>query len=176
MTKGLGVALLTVLMLALGACGSQDDDKASKAISDSIMKQQKSTSGSEQSFFSMTRKDADCVGDGLVDEIGSDELQKYGLLTKDKKNMNSLNEVKMPAADAKSATAVFFRCADIVGMMKKAISRTGNLPKQMQACINKAITEKNLRPFFEATLQGKTAEAQKMLTGPMSTCAVGSNG
>ena len=65
------LAVLAVpLALSLGACGNGDDTKASKAISDSIMKQQ---AGSTSSILSMKRKDATCIGDGFVDKIRCDD-------------------------------------------------------------------------------------------------------
>ena len=40
---------------------------------------QKAATGSTQ-FFAMSQKDADCIGNGLVDKIGIKQLQKYKLL------------------------------------------------------------------------------------------------
>jgi hypothetical protein len=171
-TKALSVALLTVLALMLGACGSNDDATASKAISDSIIKAQKSNEASE--MLSVNKKQADCIGDGWVKQIGTEQLQKYGVLSSDLKAKKAITEVdKMSAGDAEKASDVLLGCADVESMMKKALSASGTVPKQMQGCVNKELTEKNIRPFLEKTFQGKAAEAQETLGKRMTKCAVG---
>jgi hypothetical protein len=175
MTKILTAAVLTVLAMSVSACGSNDDAKASKAISASIMKSQKST-GSTSSFFSMKKKDADCIGDGLVSKIGTDKLKKYGLLTKGLKTKDSVTDVKMSSGDASSATGVLFKCTDVVGMMKTSLTKSGSVPATMKACVDKALTEGNLRPMFTKIFQGQSAAAQKELTTPLMKCATGSGG
>jgi hypothetical protein len=162
MKKTLTAAVLTALAFTLSACGGNDDAEASKAISDSIMKSQNSQDSSASQFLSMKRKDADCIGDGLVDKIGTEKLQKYGLLTKDNKTDKGVGDVKMSASDSESATGVLFDCTDVEGMMQTAITKSG--------------TEKNLRPMFTKIFQGKQEEAQKDLTTPMMKCATGSAG
>jgi hypothetical protein len=175
MTKTLSVAVLTVLAVSLSGCGSNDDAKASKAISGSIMKEQKS--GGASRIMSMRQKDADCIGDGLVDKIGTDKLQKYGVLSKDLTAKKSITGAgRLSAGDAKAATGVFFDCTDMEGMMRRAVGGNANIPKSMRPCINKTLTEANLRPFLELTFQGKTTDARQLLTGPMSKCAAGNRG
>jgi hypothetical protein len=176
MTKTLTLAVLTVLAFALSGCGNGDDTKASKAISDSIIKSQKKTADSSSQFFTMDRKDADCIGDGLVDKIGTDQLKEYGLLTEKLKTKESVTNLKMKAADAKSATSVLFDCTNVEDMMQTAITKSGSVPAAMKACVNKTLTEKNLRPMFTKIFQGKQSEAQKDLTAPMMKCATGSAG
>ncbi len=180
MSKNRTAATLAVLALpvalTLGACGNGDDTKASKAISDSIMKQQ---AGSTSSILSMKRKDATCIGDGFVDKIGTDKLKKYGLLTKDLKSDKSVSNIKMSAGDAKSATGVLFSCTDVQTMMTRAIgssAQTKSLPAGIKACINKAFTDDNLRPMFTMVFQGRQSEAQKQLTTPLLKCASGKAG
>ena len=101
--------------------------KASKSISASIMKGQKAATGSTQ-LFSMSQKDADCIGNGLVDKIGVEQLQTYKLLDKNLKTNDSVTNAKMSAKDAGSASDVLFGCTDVQGMMKQAITKSGNLP------------------------------------------------
>jgi len=176
MTKTLAAAVLTVLALSVSACGSSNDNaQAAKSISDSIMKSQKSSQSTSQ-FFTMKRKDADCIGKGLVDKIGTDQLQKYGLLTKDNKTKKSVSAVKMSSADAKKATTTLFGCTDVEGMMQSAMNKSGNIPKAMKPCITKTLNEKNLRGMFDAIFQGDQAAAKQKLVQPMMKCAVGAQG
>jgi hypothetical protein len=177
MTKTLTAAVLTVLALVLSACGSNGDDQAAaQSISDSIMKAQKSSSDSASQFFSMKRKDADCIGKGLVDKIGTDQLKKYGLLTKDNKTKGDVTQVKMSAGDAKQATDVLFGCTDVEGMMQTAMDKSGSVPKAMKACVTKTLNEKNLRGMFTSIFQGQQQAAQKKLVTPMMKCATGAQG
>lgn len=174
MTKALTVAVLAVLALLLSACGSNDDATASKAISDSITKAQKSNNASD--LMSVDKKGADCIGEGWVDEVGTEQLQKYGVLSSDLKAKKAITEVdKMSAKDAKAASGVLLDCTDVAGMMQRALAQSGTMPKQMQSCVNKELTEKNIRPFLEKTFQGKGSEAQEALGKRMSKCAVGGN-
>jgi hypothetical protein len=168
--RSLPAVLLTVALLGVGACGSNDDAKASKSISDSLMK---SSSSSTSKLLSMKRKDADCIGDGLVAKVGTDKLKKYGLLTKDLKSKDSISDTKMSAGDAKVATGVLFGCTDVEAMMESAIDKSSSVPKQMKACVDKALTKSTLRPVFEEIFQGKQDQATKSLTEPLTKCATG---
>ena len=103
MKKTLVAAGAVVLALGLSSCGggSNDDDAAaSKALSDSIMKSQKSGNDAASSLLTLKQKEADCIGDGLVDKIGTDQLQKYKLLTKD----NKAKQGRHPGQDVRRAT------------------------------------------------------------------------
>ena len=151
MKKLTAASVLGAALLSLTACGgsgsssstdaasstrSAQDVKASKSISASIMKGQKAATGSSQ-LFTMSQKDADCIGNGLVDKIGVEQLQTYKLLDKNLKTRNSVTNAKMSAKDAESASSVLFGCTDVQGMMKKAISKSGNLPPAMKPCVDK---------------------------------------
>lgn len=188
MKKTLTASVLGTLLLSLTACGgsggsgstaassrSTQDVKASKSISASIMKSQKAATGSSQ-FFSMSQKDADCIGNGLVDKIGVKQLQTYKLLDKDLKTSGSVTNAKMSAKDAGSASGVLFGCTDVQGMMKKAISKSGNLPPTMKPCVDKTLTESNLKSMFTQIFQGQQQAAQKELVTPLMKCATAAAG
>jgi hypothetical protein len=187
MIKTLTAAVFVVLLLALSACGggdsesggsapetsaSADRDEATavKSISDSLMSAQKSGDSTTQ-LLSMKRKDADCIGEGMVDKVGTEQLQKYGMLTEDMKAGTSLSSLKMSKADADSTTDVVFSCTDVEAMMKSAMGRAGTIPKQLQPCIDKVLTEENIRPMFSKIFEGKQAAAQKELATPLLACA-----
>jgi hypothetical protein len=171
MKKTLAVLVTAVLALGLTSCGGNDDEAASKALSDSIMKSQDSSNASQ--FFAMKRKDADCIGDGMVDEIGTDQLQEYGMITKDNKANKDVTAVKMSTGDAESATDVLFDCTDVPTMMQKAVGDSGQIPAEMQDCVNKALNEENLRSMFTKVFSGKQEEAQQELIQPMMKCQSG---
>jgi len=188
MIKTLTAAVFVVLLLTLSACGGGGDSDASgskasasasaggdettaaKSISDSLMAAQKSGDSSSQ-LLSMERKDADCIGKGMVDKVGTDQLQKYGMLTKDMKAGTNLSSLKMSKGDAESTTDVVFTCTDVEAMMQSAMGKAGTIPKQLQGCVNKVLTEENLRPMFGKIFEGKQEAAQKELSAPLLDCA-----
>lgn len=179
MSKIRTAAVLAVLTLPLGltvsACGNGDDDKASKAISDSLVKKQ----SGDSTILTLKRKDADCIGDGFVDKIGTKKLQKYGLLTKDLKTDRTVSNLKMSAGDAKGASGVLFSCTDVSKMVNNAVGSSAqakSLPSSVKTCISKALTDDTLKPMFTKVFQGQSAAAQKELTAPLMKCASGSGG
>ena len=195
MTKTLTAAVFAVLLLLLTACGgsgsdsegskasksssaspsatasaSDDEATAAASISDSLV--QATASGSDASqMLTLNRKDADCIGKDMVDELGTDKLQKYGMLTEDMKVGTGLSSLKMSKPDAEATTDVVFSCTDVESMMRTAIGKSGSIPKQLRGCVNNVLTEDNLRPMFGKVFQGKQAAAQKELTAPLLACA-----
>lgn len=178
--RSLGAAAATALLLSLAACGggsssdaqdarSADDTKASKAIADSIMKSQEESQGKD--LFSMDRGEADCIGNGFVDDIGTEKLQKYGFLTKDLKTAESMGDVKMSPEDAKSASDTLFDCTDVSKMMSDALAAGGTLDKKTQACLEDAVTEDKLREMFTLMFSGEQEKANEVVTAPMMKCA-----
>lgn len=174
MKKALAAVVLAALTLTTAGCGNKDDEKAASAISGSIMKEQKS--GGAASTVQITQKQADCIGNGMVDKIGTDQLQKYGVMTKDLKVNKDVTAVKMSHGDAVSATDTFFNCADVMGMMKKAMDGAGQMPTEVKACMDKALTESAVRQMFVGMFSGDK-NASKGLTSSMMKCAaLGMNG
>jgi hypothetical protein len=175
MKQILAALVAAVLALTLSSCGNNDDAKASKAISDQVMASQKSSSGTSQ-LLKLKQKDADCIGDGMVDKIGTDQLQEYKILTKELKPNKDVTGVTMSKGDAKSATDVLFDCTDVPAMMQKALNSGGQIPDNMKECVNKQINEDNLRPMFEKVFNGKQDEATQGLIKKMTACASGGAG
>lgn len=177
MKNTLAAAAAVVLALGLTSCGGGGDDAAaSKALSDSIMKSQKSGSKDAASLLDLKQKEADCIGDGFVDKIGADQLKKYKLITADNKANKDVTGVKMSKGDAKSATDVLFDCTDVPGMMNKAMSSSGQVPEEMQACVTKALNDTTLRGMFAEVFAGNQDVAQQKLMQPMMKCAQPSGG
>ena len=170
MKKTLAAGVLAALTLLLAGCGNGNDDVAAQSISNSIMKEQKSGSATGQ-FLKMEQKDADCIGNGLVDKIGTDQLKKYKMLTSDNKASKDVTAVKMSGSDAKKATDVLFGCTDVPGMMNKAMMSSGQVPAAMQDCVKKTLNETSLRAMFTHVFTGDEAAARKDLVEPMMKCA-----
>jgi len=169
------VAVLAVLALLLTSCGgSKDDDaaQASKSISASVRKA--GSTGAAGQLVSFDRTEADCIGDGLVEKIGIDRLQKYGVLDNDLKAGKRITDVAMSATDARAATGVLFDCTDVESKVQRAIGRNADVPTGLRSCIKKTMTEPTLRRVFTQIFRGKSP--QKVLTAPITKCALGNQG
>ena len=169
-------AALSGLLLTLAACGgaggtevNEDDATASKAISDSIMEGQDAESAS--GVFTMEREEADCIGDGFVGEIGTEQLQEYRFLNEDLTSADSMANVKMSAEDAESAANTLFDCTDVSKMMSQAYSASGNIDEKTKQCLEEALSDDVLRNMFTLMFSGQQAEANRLATEPMMACA-----
>jgi hypothetical protein len=171
----LTAAVAVTLSVIVGGCaGSDDDAEASRAISASIVKQQKSGAG-PGGLLSLQPRQARCIGDGLVKDIGVDTLRKSGMITKDNKVKGSVTNAKLSESDAREATDVLFGCADVEAMVEKGLARSGNIASEMQPCVNKVINEQSLRSMFTDFFQGDE-NAPQSLVRPMMRCITGNAG
>ena len=175
MDKALAVAGV-VLASVLSSCGGSSDAEASKALSASIMKSQRSGDNAASSLLSLDREEADCIATGMVDEIGTDQLQEYQVLTEDNKANKDLSQVKMSQGDAEAATDVLFGCTDVPATMKKALTSGGQVPAEILDCVTAALDEKALRALFTSAFAGEEAAARQQLVGPVTRCAASRGG
>jgi hypothetical protein len=152
---------------------SGNDSKAAKSISDAIMKSEKK-SGEASDLVLVNKSAADCIGKGLVDKVGTNDLVKYGLLTKDMKTKtnSTLTTVTMSKDDAEGAADVMTGCVDLKAMMQKAMASSLNsLPPKVKACFTNALTDDAIHGMFVGVFSGKSTEAGKALSAPMAKCA-----
>jgi hypothetical protein len=154
-----------VLLLALGACGSGDDDKAADAISKSLTAENDET-------FEVTEEQADCVGDGFVDDIGTEQLTEYGILTDELEASDKALGTKMEKADAEAAAAVLVDCTDARKLFSDAMLAGQDVPEEAAACIDEALTDNIVEDFFTATFTQDTDLATEALA-PLQECMAG---
>lgn len=167
-------ALIVVAMLTLSACGggggdglSAEETKAAGNISDFLVNQQQG-----EDVVSVPRKDADCISEGMVGDIGVDSLEKYGFLKKDGTVAGGLESMKMSTEDAESMTDTMFSCTDVTGMMKESMTtQMGSQDPALKKCIDEVLTEGRTREMMTAVFSGDTAAAGEALTTPMMKCA-----
>jgi hypothetical protein len=150
---------VVVLALSLTACG-QDEEAASTAISDSIME-------SNDQTFEVTQEEADCVGDGMVEEIGVDKLTEYGIITEDLKADGGIDSVEMSEGDAGSAADVMSDCANIKELFTSAM---GDLPEEAQQCVEENLSDEVLHDFLVAVFMNDQEGGQRDLMGALQEC------
>jgi len=153
------IGAVAVLALALTACGS-DDEAAGDAISTSIM-------DSNNETFKVTQKQADCMGDGMVDEIGTDQLVEYGLITEDNEASEGIDSVKMSEGDAQSAADVMQECADIKEIFTNAM---GEAPEETATCIEENLSDEVVNEFLVASFMGDQEAGTQALMGALQEC------
>lgn len=159
----LSTLVCAVLLLPLTACGNGDEEKAKKAIS--TMMRDEGTAGQK-----LSKKEADCVGDRLVDGIGIEKLQEYDLLTEDlKANKDTSDDIKMSKKDAGSAASALVDCVDLVKAVTESAGTQFNA--EQKACLEKTITKSLLREMFTSLFQGQGEAATKAILTPMMECA-----
>lgn len=153
------IGATAVLALALTACGA-DDEAASKAISDSIM-------DSNDQTFKVTQDQADCVGDGMVADIGTDKLVEYGLITEENEASSGIDSVEMSESDANSAADVMQECADIKEVFTTAM---GEVPEEAATCIDENLTDDVLHEFLVAVFMNDQEGGTENLMTALQDC------
>jgi hypothetical protein len=153
------ITLGAVLAVTLTSCG-QDEEAASQAISDSIVE-------SNDQTFEVTRKEADCVGDGMVEEIGVEKLTEYKVITEDLKAGDGISEVEMSQEDAGSAADVMTGCADIKGLFTEAM---GELPEEARQCVEENLSDEVLHDFLTAIFMNEQDKGNEQLMGALGEC------
>lgn len=158
-------ALLALTMtMTLSACGSSNDDKAAEAVSQSLMDEKTST-------FAITQEEADCVGEGFVDEVGADRLTEYGILTEDLEAAPDA-DVTMSPEDADAAAGVMVDCTDAARLVKDAMLSGGDTDPAVERCLDDILTADNIEGFIAAIFAGDEPATQDLLT-PMQECMAG---
>lgn len=155
-----------VLMVVLTACGGGDDADAAKALSDEIMSQ-------SDDSFQVDREQADCLGEGFVEELGVDQLQEYGLLTDDLEADSDLGDVKMSKADADAAAGVFVDCVDIGELLTGSMGLEG-MDQSVIDCVSDVMTDDVAREAMAASFRGEDESAAlNELMAPLQACLSG---
>ena len=157
---------LLASVLVLSGCGASEEDEAKTAISDYLMKQQ-----SEDRMVTLKQDEADCISEGMVDGIGVDQLQEYGLLEEDNTVAEDVETPMMSKADAQVMVDSMFDCTDVMKTMKDELaSSMGQQPPEVKACFEKALNEDAVRGMLVATFSGDQDKASKELVGPLMEC------
>ncbi len=164
-TRGLVAALALVLSASLTACGGGDEEKASKAISDSLMQE-------NEESLSVTQEQADCISDGFVDKIGVDQLKEYGVLTDDLEATDT-GDIELSEEDAGKAADSVMDCADFKEMFAQGFGE--DLPAEAKECVDTALTDDVVKQFLTGIFAGST-DGQQELQAALSECVAGGQG
>lgn len=166
-TRALFVAGGLALTLTLAACGNDDETQAAENISASMME------NSDDDEFSVDQDQADCVGEGMVDRIGVDQLQEYGMLNDDLEVEGTVTDVRMEEGDADEAADVLVSCTDAQAMLTEQFADDDSFGEQERECINEVLDDEALTQLFSMMFQGREDEAMNELVEPLLACMMG---
>ena len=140
-TRLFGAAAGLALVLPLSACGSGDDEKAATSIASQVRE-------GGDADLQVSQKEADCIGEGFVDELGTDKLVEYDMLNEEME-ATQREASKMSQEDADAAAAVFGDCADVKALMVEALESSG-MPESASDCVNEELTQERIDEFTVA--------------------------
>jgi hypothetical protein len=164
-------AVLCAAVLTLSACGSGEDDEAKENIKAAVLEEEGTgiTGGTEP-----TEEQAECISDGMVDEVGVEKLQEYDLLNEDLEINDDANPTDMEEGDADALAGVFVDCIDVEEMFAAQFgSGEDELPAEAQECIKDAIDEDAMKDGLSASFQGEEDEGFATMQEEMMACVMG---
>ena len=165
------VAVLCAALFALTACGGGDDTEAKKNIKTSLLED-----GADLAGTKVTDKQAGCVSDGMVDEVGVEKLQEYKLLNDELKISKDAQPTDMEKADAEALAGVFVDCVDLEKMFEERFA-SGAMAEQLtdeqQECLRNAVDTDVIESALADTFQGKEADPAAGVQADLMACITG---
>lgn len=156
------LAACALLLLPVAGCGGNgDDEKAARELSKSLR--------ADDNDLPVSKKQADCIADDMVENVGTEDLQKYGILDKDLKAKDEVGEVKMSKDDAEGAADAMMNCVDAQKLVVDAVGTS--LGEEAGKCLEDSLEDDAIREFFVGLFSGDQDEASKKLVEPMMKCA-----
>ena len=163
------LSALLASVLVLSGCGSSEDDDAKTAISDYFSQQQANQQGA-----AMKEKEADCLAEGMVDDIGVDQLKEYKILNDDGSFNKKVQSFEMSQDDAEVMADSFLSCTDTVEQMKTQVESAPNAESpEAQKCFEETLTEENVRSMMVASFSGDQEKAGEFQNELMQCAAAG---
>jgi hypothetical protein len=168
--KRTALAAALVSVLVLGGCGGGDEeDRATESISAYLLEQQ-----AEGQMVSLDEEGADCIADAMVEGIGVDQLQDYGLIDEDGEVVEDARTTEMEREDAEVMVDAVFDCTDVMATMQEELATAmGGQTPEVRACLEEALTEDLVREALVENFSGNEQEAQEKLMGPLTACMTG---
>ncbi len=165
MKKTLAVA--SVLLMTLTACGGGDDEQTAK-------ENLRASFAEEDTFDGTTEEQANCIADGIVDELGVDKLKEYELLNDDLEVNKEPGEVEMSEEDADASAEAIIECVDVASLFTAGMDDTEqSLTDEQRECVEGAVDEDAMKEVLSAEFQGEQSNAMDEMTGEIMTCLMG---
>jgi hypothetical protein len=163
-------AVLCAALMTLSACGNGDDDKARENIKAAVLEDETDLTGGAKP----TEEQADCIANGMVDDVGVDTLQEYDLLNDNLEINDDADPTDMKAEDADALAGVFVDCIDVEEMFAAQFdSSEQELTDDQKSCITDAIDEEAMKDGLSASFQGEEDEGFTAMQEEMMGCVMG---
>jgi hypothetical protein len=168
--KRTALAAALASALVLGGCGGADEeDRAKESISVYLVEQQ-----AEGQMVSLDEEGADCIADAMVEGIGVDQLQDYGLVDEDGEVLEDARTTAMEREDAEVMVDAVFDCTDVMTTMEEELATaTGGQTPEVRECLQDTLTEDLVREALVENFSGNEQEAQQRLMAPLAECITG---
>lgn len=164
------VAVVTAALLTLSACGGGDESEAKDNLAKSFAQEE----GGALSGADLTEEEAGCLSDGLVDEVGVEKLQEYGILEDDLAVVETADDVKFEAGDADAFAGVVTDCVDVSQLITDQMAEQ-DLTAEQEECVSDALDEDAVRDLLSATFQGEQPEMEGAI-GEAMACVMEGQG
>ena len=182
------LAVLPAAVLLLAACGGSDDAGNGDGGAGSSLSADEQTaadnlaaqiirsgtvSGRGSDEDAVTEKQATCIAEGAVGDVGLGALQDYGIVTDDLLVNKDIQGVEMSAHDADALAGVFVECIDAEALFEKQFLAASGSAKSTDAreCIEDAVDARAVRGALAASFQGRSTPASESLRNKVSACA-----
>jgi hypothetical protein len=167
--KRTALAAAMASVLVLGGCGGSEEDTAKESISAYLVEQQ-----AEGQMIRLGEEGADCIADDMVEGIGVEQLQEYGLIDEDGEVVEDARTTEMEREDAEVMVDAVFDCTDVMATMEEELATAmGEQSPEVRECLQDALTEDLVREALVANFSGNEQEAQEKLMGPLAACMTG---
>jgi hypothetical protein len=164
------IAAACAALLTLSACGGGEEDEAKENIKASLLEQE----GDDMIGTKPTEEQADCISEGMVDEVGVESLQEYGLLTEDLEINEDADPTDMSKDDAEALAAVFVDCVDMEALFAEQLAGASDqMTDEQRECIEDAIDEDAIEAGLAASFQGKPEEMMGSMQEDLMACVMG---
>jgi hypothetical protein len=168
--KRTALAAALASALVLGGCGGSDEeDRARESISAYLVEQQ-----AEGQMVRLDEEGADCIAGAMVDDIGVDQLQAYGLIDEEGEVVEDARTTEMERGDAEVMVDAVFDCTDVMATMREELATAmGGQTPEVRECLEDALTEDLVRESLVENFSGNEQAAQERLMGPLAACMGG---
>lgn len=163
----LTAALASVLVLS--SCGGNEEEEARTALSEYLVNQQ-----ADGQMMRLDEEQADCIAGDMVDGIGVDQLEEYGILDEDGSVDENAETNALSKDDARIMVDAMFDCTDVMATVEEQLAAAaGGQSQEVQECLEEALTEDLVRETLVASFSGNEQEAQQKMTAPLTECVTG---
>lgn len=132
------IAIVACLAIVAAACGGGVEDEVAAGITERLIADPENP---------MTDSEAECVGTGLVADLGSARIGELGLASD-----GSLADLRITDAEADQMAATILECAD--ELIVRILTEDGQLDAETAACLSDEFTDDFERELFALVLKG----------------------